>query len=626
MSDEKDKTRPGFEGGNVDPLGIVGWEIGGKYKIKSYIGGGGFGEVYLGFNKNLPDQRLVFKFFKRVQLRDKFDKEARILCLLDHPNISRVIDYLPEEGAVVVAFIDGKDGSHLLKETGGLPEGLMLKVAQSLSSAVAYAHQKNIAHRDLKPGNVMFDTNDHVYLIDFGIAKEIGSQATKTAYQALTPMFAAPERQDGESDYDPFLSDIFETGVTLYNFATNDLPYRNPANPNYNEWGGEAANKLSPEFKRILRKATHPLPDMRYKNAGDMAQDLASLKNVYGGEEPAPKKKGGKGLTIAISLIAVLIIVGYFTKDYWMPYYGKLTAKNVTDEKSTEAEKEPELEQVIDSIIGNNGSSDSIITETEIQVDSLAMEGKNEIASIEPPTQNTKTQENTGQIASEQNPKPEIKEPQKTVNDNKTSKPVEEKKEEIAQKPVEETVKETVVENLRNAMIVKVVPAGISLLMVDDLEASKDSTFMLLYGNHSVTVYHPDFPIFRKTVYMSKTSRAVDIDLAKEYLANAKATLQIAMSPPSENHFVDLSFNGKSNTLTSFPVFDIVKLKGNWLLEASIIDVSGDNSKAPRIDSIVTYPYGGGQYSSMKGDRGEIILGSKDWNDETVPFLIYWSE
>jgi len=237
--------------------------------MKSYIGGGGFGEVYEGYNKNLPEQKLVFKFFKRVQSRDKFAKEAKILCMLDHPNISRVIDYLPDEGAVVVSFIDGKDGSSILKSTGALDEARFLKVARAMTDAIAFAHDKRIAHRDIKPGNIMFDKSGHVYLIDFGIAKEMGGDATKTAYVALTPLFAAPERQAGDQDYNPFLSDIYEMGVTLFNFATNDLPYRNPANPNIREWGGMASEKLSPEVRRILMKATHPNPKERYGGPAD---------------------------------------------------------------------------------------------------------------------------------------------------------------------------------------------------------------------------------------------------------------------------------------------------------------------------------------------------------------------
>ncbi|NMC43455.1 MAG: serine/threonine protein kinase, partial [candidate division Zixibacteria bacterium] len=283
-----------------DPLGILGWVIGGKYKVGAYVGGGGFGEVYSGFNVNLPEQRLIIKFFKRVQAREKFNKEAKILCLLDHPNICRVIDFLPDEGAVVVAFIDGRDGAKILKESGPLSPDLFMKVALALTEAMAYAHEKKIAHRDIKPGNLIIDKNEHVYLIDFGIAKEIGGDATKTGYQTLTPMFAAPERQAGDRDYNPFISDVYETGITLFNFITGSLPYRNPVNPNFAEWGGTATEKLSPELRRILMKATHPDPRKRFQTMAEMAKEFKNLPQVYGGR--------GKKSSILYILAAVVVV------------------------------------------------------------------------------------------------------------------------------------------------------------------------------------------------------------------------------------------------------------------------------------------------------------------------------
>ncbi|MEW5922881.1 MAG: serine/threonine-protein kinase, partial [Candidatus Zixiibacteriota bacterium] len=352
MSDGKDMdgsaTSPR---GGPDPLGIIGWEVAGKYKIRAYIGGGGFGEVYEGFNMHLPEQKLVFKFFKRVQSRDKFAKEAKILCMLDHPNISRVIDFLPEEGAVVVAYIDGEDGAARLKKSGALDEETFLRVARAMTDAIAFAHEKRIAHRDLKPGNIMFDKSGHVYLIDFGIAKEMGGDATKTAYVALTPLFAAPERQSGEQDYNPFLSDIYEMGVTLFNFATNDLPYRNPANPNIHEWGGMASENLSPELRRILMKATHPDPKQRYQTAREMAGDLKLLKQVYGGG-----KKKSAAIYYVAAIIVLLAVGGYYFRDRITGLYNQLTAKqeqvNESEQIKTkidEALKQPEAETPADT-------------------------------------------------------------------------------------------------------------------------------------------------------------------------------------------------------------------------------------------------------------------------------------
>jgi len=299
----------------ADPLGIIGWEIGGKYKIRSYIGGGGFGEVYDAYNLNLIEQRLVIKFFKRVQARDRFDREARILCMLDHPNISRVIDFLPDEGALVVQYIDGKDAAKMLRESGPFQADLFLKVARAVTEAIAYAHEKKVAHRDIKPANILIDKNGHVYLIDFGIAKEIGGDATKTGYQALTPMFAAPERQSGLSSYNPFLSDIYEMGITLFNFCTNSMPYRNPVSPDLQEWGGQASEPLAPQLRYILRKATHPDPSARYQSASEMAEEFRNLQEVY------VKRKKRTGLMVAFLVIAAIATGAYLSRDYWQDMF-----------------------------------------------------------------------------------------------------------------------------------------------------------------------------------------------------------------------------------------------------------------------------------------------------------------
>lgn len=323
-----------------DPLGLIGWVIAGKYKVQTYLGGGGFSEVYEGINVNLPEQRLAIKFFKRMAAREKFAKEAKILCLLDHPNICRVIDYLPDEGAMVVSFISGKDGGRILKDSGPLPEKLFLKVARAITSAMAYAHNKRIAHRDIKPGNIIVDQNEHVYLIDFGIAKELREDATKTGYQALTPMFAAPERQKGDVAYNPYLSDVYEIGAALFNLATNDVPYRNPVIPNIREWGGEAAQRLSPQLTRILRKATHPDPERRYQSVQELHDDLQKLTLAY---------KKSRMVRNALVTAAIVVVAGL---GYWgisfissssseptLPARFPDTTQTATPQKTTPAQK-----------------------------------------------------------------------------------------------------------------------------------------------------------------------------------------------------------------------------------------------------------------------------------------------
>lgn len=627
MSDGKDMdgmaTSPH---GGPDPLGIIGWEVAGKYKIRTYIGGGGFGEVYEGFNMHLPEQRLVFKFFKRVQSRDKFAKEAKILCMLDHPNISRVIDFLPEEGAVVVAFIDGEDGAARLKKSGALDAETFLRVARAMTDAIAFAHEKRIAHRDLKPGNIMFDKSGHVYLIDFGIAKEMGGDATKTAYVALTPLFAAPERQSGEQDYNPFLSDIYEMGVTLFNFATNDLPYRNPANPNIHEWGGMASENLSPELRHILMKATHPNPKERYQTAREMAEDLKLLKQVYGGG-----KKKSAAIYYVAAIVVLLAIGGYYFRDRLTGLYHQLTAKqeqvsdsekikNKIDEvlQQTESETPPETTAVQDTTVITEAAKETVTEETKPETE------------VKPATTTQTEEKETVTQKPPEETKPAETKPTETAKTEVEQKPKETEKKPVVvtpePKPREEPKKEPPPPS-EFALTFAVKPEGASGVFINGGEGAVDSTYKVRPGSYNIAIVHPEYPMYKNQVRITDSDMRLTFDLSKVAATSDSVSMQISLNPPSDQHIIELSFNGRRHTLLEFPVWNMMKPKGEWLIEAGIFGITQDNQKKPKIDSLVVFPYGGGSHAVINGTRGRIVLGSAQGGKiESVPLLIFWSE
>ena len=595
------------ESDSQDPLGIIGWEVGGKYKINKYLGGGGFGEVYGGFNKHLPEQILVFKFFKRVQSRSKFVKEAKILCMLDHPNISKVIDFLPEEGALVVAHISGKDGGHVLKENGPLEENLFLKVARAMSSSIAYAHEKKIAHRDLKPSNIMFDQNNHVYLIDFGIAKEMGGDATKTAYQALTPLFAAPERQSGESSYNPFLSDIYELGVTLFNLATNNLPYRNPANPSLAEWGGMSSLKFSPELRAILMKATHPDPTKRYQTASEMAREFENLKLAFG---------GGKKRHNVLPYVAILVLVaaGVFLgrhkiADLWQNQFaggGSTGTQTATNNSVKTSENNNEGAATV--------PADTITMETKIPPETTTIASKSE--EISPGNKQPETtSENI--LSPGTGNQEEIEKGSAAV-----SRPGE-------YASLEDTATEKNVKPspTLSRLIMDILPAGKATVSIDGKEGSPDSAFLVKPGQHSIQVIHQDYPVYRKTLNVSGDKKTFTANLPDIFGSNDSVSLTVSLIPSPQDIMIQLKLNGRGYTLRRFPAWDIKKVKGRWQVKAGIYDVSG-NPGTPRIDSIVVNPYESGPARDMlRGDHGTLTLGSIAGEKmESVPMLIFWSK
>lgn len=542
-----------------DPLGIIGWVIGSKYKIRSYIGGGGFGEVYEGFNINLPDQRLVIKFFKRVQSRDKFVKEAKILCLLDHANILRIIDFLPEEGALIVPFIDGSDGAGMLKRSGPLKEALYLKVARTMTDALAYAHEHKIAHRDIKPGNILIDKNENTYLIDFGIAKEIKDSATKTAYVALTPMFAAPERQGGEQDYNPFISDIYEMGVTLFNFATNEMPYRTPSNPNIQEWGGPTIKNLSPQLRRILKKATHPNPSERYQSASLLAAELKKLEHVY------IQKRKGRFFAIA-ALIIILLVAAYAIKQ--------MTSG------SSKKDMGPGV-----SVIHHEQEQ----AQTNKQIEDT---GKAIVQDIESPVAETKK--------------------------------IDTPKIEMAIQDTAKTESAAPSSNLP-ALLVHVLPQYNASLYIDGKEKSPDKKINTEAGLHEIKIIHPDYPILIDTVDVS-IDKNMEYNLASRFAGAGSVNFRIATIPPDlASSTLGVTFNGKKRRFKNdeLPILDMKMPPGKWQFK---FDINMANGATGRVDSITTFPYGGGPHIKIKGNGGLVDFAAAEWHGmENIDMVVFWT-
>jgi serine/threonine protein kinase len=570
---------------SLDPLGIIDWVIGGKYKIKSYLGGGGFGEVYEGYNQNLREQRVVIKFFKRVQAREKFAKEAKILCMLDHPNISRVIDYLPDEGAVIVSFIDGKDGAVILRESGALSEKRFLNVARAMTSAIAYAHKKKIAHRDIKPGNILIDKNENVYLIDFGIAKQTGTDATKTGYSALTPMFAAPERQTGGKDYNPFISDIYEMGITLFNFATNSLPYRNPTNPDINEWGGLAARKLSPELTEILKKATHPDPKKRYQSADKLAEAFKNLKSVF-----SQRRRRSKAPIIIALIVIAAAIAGYLGRENISDYVAKLTG---TPEDSTLL-KPGDIREEVQSPEAAKELNQSI-------------EGQAKSDTAKPGSQSSK------QTTSSTTRKPESKPPasSKTETISQQTKPAEEKP------PPPPPAKSEV--------LAQVTPADGAVLEIGGKRRALNKRFEMEPGRYQATITQPDYPVLRRTVDLPNGSSDISFDLPKEFATLDTVDVQMALIPPSDNYILEFTRNGRKQTIANFPYLEMKLPVGEWMLDLNLRGVGAAENQPARIDSCVIYPFNPVQRSAMRGKRGMLQINPAGSPEEAARLLVYWS-
>ena len=278
---------------------MIGTTIG-NYTIEREIGEGGMSHVYVGKNVVATDVLpagfpVVLKVMSDelagdTTARKRFVKEAQILSKLRHRYITRFYEFINRDsGAVLVMeFVEGTPVDILLTERGALPVSDAISVAQCLLEALVYAHGKGIVHRDIKPANLIKEKSGVVKVTDFGIAKikEGGGGSgqtvlTKSGFLLGTPHYMSPEQIREPKDAGS-KSDIYSSGVVLYEMLTGSLPFNSRSLPKLIDaiYRGEkqAPSAHRPEINKdleaIVLKAMHPRMDQRYETAREFFEAL----------------------------------------------------------------------------------------------------------------------------------------------------------------------------------------------------------------------------------------------------------------------------------------------------------------------------------------------------------------
>jgi serine/threonine protein kinase len=350
---------------------LIGKEVG-NYRIEKLLGAGGMGEVYLASEARL-NRRVALKILPPEFVADaervaRFEREARSVSALNHPNLVTIYDLNSLDGLHYIAmeYVEGRTLRELA--TGGrfkLKE--LLSVAAQAAEALASAHRAGVVHRDVKPENVMVRADGYVKVLDFGLAKLLESPANGGAAetQAGTVMgtlaYMSPEQAAGE----PLdaRTDVWSLGVVLYELATGRKPFGgdnrqetvNAILSDEPRPATDADPELPPELDHILSKALEKDRELRYQTASDLRADLKRLgreidsspsQNVSGRRSSRVRRAAGwtrthAKLTLAVAGLLVVITVAYagwrlLKTNESAPDWSRASHLQLTDQAGTE--------------------------------------------------------------------------------------------------------------------------------------------------------------------------------------------------------------------------------------------------------------------------------------------------
>ena len=261
----------------------------GAYQLEEMIGHGGMSIVFrarhLALDRPVALKLLAPELSDDPTFQERFVRESRLAASLDHPNVIPIYEAGEENGVYYIAmrYVPGSNLKALLRRDGPLDSAQTVSVIGQIASALSAAHDRGLVHRDVKPANVLIvegagaDDSLHVYLSDFGIAKQQASNVTRTGMFLGTAEYASPEQIEGK-DLDG-RSDIYSLGCVLYECLTGNSAYEKDSEvaliyahlleppPS----ARAVRPELSPEIDTVLAKAMAKKVDDRYGSAKEMA-------------------------------------------------------------------------------------------------------------------------------------------------------------------------------------------------------------------------------------------------------------------------------------------------------------------------------------------------------------------
>jgi len=335
----------------------------GPFRIEAELGRGGAGIVYLARDTKL-DRQVAIKslppeFVKDVKTQARFQREAKLLASLNHPNIAAIHEELEEaEGQtyLVLEYVPGETLGQRISRDGIAFKDAMA-IALDIAEAMAAAHEKGIIHRDLKPENIKITPEGRTKVLDFGIAKMVGVSAsgvatiTEPGHVIGTPGYMSPEQAKGEST--DHRTDIWSFGCVLYKTLTGSCAFPGETasealasvlktDPDWQALPPEVAS----DVRDILAKCLKKDPEQRYQLAADLCQDLRECLAALLGPSPKaldlkallvllrkPRTAAGAALIVLLFVAAIWHLINRSVNTRWARFEALPRIKQLIDQK-----------------------------------------------------------------------------------------------------------------------------------------------------------------------------------------------------------------------------------------------------------------------------------------------------
>ena len=339
---------------------MIGKVLDQRYELVEFIGKGGMALVYRAKDNRTGHQVAVKilrpEFIEDQEFLERFDREAQTASKMSHHNIVNLLD-IGQEGDLrylVMEYVNGHTLKDVILQKGALPATVAAQIAIRILSALRHAHENGIIHRDIKSQNILVNTEGHVKVSDFGIARVAGSNTISRTDNVMGSVhYFSPEQAKGTPV--SYASDLYSVGVVLYEMLTGQLPFDGdtPVVIAMQHINAKAKNvceinpSVPPALAHVVEKAMDKKVEQRYQKAVDMAHDIKRALEEPDGtwlgrlpdKEPLPvkedtnkdqfstttrlklkqsrKKKWLKGMAvILLSLLSVFAIVFGSIKIY----------------------------------------------------------------------------------------------------------------------------------------------------------------------------------------------------------------------------------------------------------------------------------------------------------------------